>query len=85
MVNEQFTWLTPRSQQEQVGLPGLTDDTTFYEARLGGSLSQRGTKDTKAHKEDLVFTSTDSTHWLRRASRGGAGRQAGVAARGKNR
>jgi hypothetical protein len=28
MSNEQFTWLTPHSQREQVGLPWHTDDTT---------------------------------------------------------
>ena len=32
MVNEQFTWPTPRSQLEQVGFPWHTDDTTFQTA-----------------------------------------------------
>ena len=51
MVNEQFTWLTPRSQQEQVGLPGLTDDTTFHAAP--SSHDTKGTKLTKPTKSEL--------------------------------
>ena len=49
MVNEQFTWLTPRSQQEQVGLPGLTDDTTDL-----GAPSAHNTKSPEGHEEHKV-------------------------------
>ena len=57
MVNEQFTWLTPRSQRERVGLPWRNrrhdDTTTRRKPRYCESLRRIASR------------------WWRRASRGG--------------
>ena len=58
MVNEQFTWLTPRSQQERVGLPWRNrrhDDTTkTFVSHFDGFFPLAAPRFARCRSEDRV-------------------------------